>query len=166
MKRLSPPHQARGVALLELAFILPILLLIVFGALEFSLAISQYKTLALQARIGARYLSSRTPGDQTARTEAICLVKYGVASAPSCTGTLLLPALGSATVTVSDAVTNSTTHKTQATSSNSYQVRVNLVTVTISGYQYQPYVGGFLSGLTGASTITFNPIHATMRQTL
>jgi len=163
--RAHPFRKARGVAMLELAIILPLLLLLAFGALEFALAISQYKTLAVQVRIGARYLSSRVPGDAIGRAEAICLVRTGQAGAAPCAGTPVLPGLATATVTVEDAA-NSAAHKAQASDSSTYRVRVNLVTVKVSGFQYQPILGSFLSGLTGASTITFGPVTATMRQVL
>lgn len=158
-------RRSRGVAILELAIIMPVLLLLAFGALEFSIAIAQYKALTLQTRIAARYLSSRAPGDAASRAEAICLVKYGVASATACTGSLIAPGLAAAVVTVEDSA-NSVTHNAQASGTTGYQVRVNLVTVKITGYQYQPTVGSFLSGLSGKGTITFNPISTTMRQVL
>jgi len=164
MNRHRNPLRSRGVAILELAILLPVLLLLAFGALEFSLAIAEYKTLTLQTRIAARYLSSRAPGDEASRREAICLVKYGVA-ATDCTGSLIAPGLANAVVTVEDAV-NSATHQAQASGTGDSQTRVNLVTVNITGYQYQPSVGGFLSGLSGITTITFNPISTTMRQVL
>lgn len=151
--------------MLELAIIMPILLLLAFGTLEFSLAISEYKTLALQARSGARHLSFRAPGDLIAREQAVCLVRTGIATTAPCPDTPVLPGLANATIIVQDSG-NSAAHLAQASDDSVYRVRVNLVTVTISGYQYQPAAGGFLSGLTGVNTITFDPISATMRQVL
>lgn len=156
---------ARGAAFLELAIILPLLILLVFGALEFSLAASEYKTLAKQTRIGARYLSSRAPGDEIGQAQAICLVRTGIASNAPCSGNALTDGLASAIITVQDSE-NSTNHRAQQSETGTYSVRVNLVTVTVSGYQYEPLIGGFLSGLAGPSTITFDPVSATMRQAL
>src|SRR5437773_2637207 len=50
----------RGQSLLELAAVLPLLLLIAFGATEFGRAYYQYNTLSKAIRNGARYMSSHT----------------------------------------------------------------------------------------------------------
>jgi Flp pilus assembly protein TadG len=165
MRQRHPLRRSRGTAILELAIILPFLLLMSFGALEYSLAISEYKSLTLQTRIAARYLSSRAPGDLASQEEAICLVKYGVTSASSCTGALIAPGLANAIVSIEDPM-NSASHNAQSSGPGPYQVRLNLVTVKISGYQYRPIVGSFLSGFSGNTSITFNPISTTMRQIL
>lgn len=47
-------HQRQGATAVELAFVLPVLLITVFGMLELSLAIFQYHVVAQGARQGAR----------------------------------------------------------------------------------------------------------------
>src|SRR5688500_11611226 len=68
-------RRQHGVALVEFALILPLLLLLTFITTEFGRAMYQYNTLAKSVRDSARYLSMQTPG--TKMTEARNLVVYG-----------------------------------------------------------------------------------------
>ena len=54
-------HQ-RGVAIIEFALILPLLLLLSFITFEFGRALYQYNVLVKSARDSVRYLSMQTPG--------------------------------------------------------------------------------------------------------
>jgi len=66
--RNNPPrhrHQ-RGVAIIEFALILPLLLLLSFITFEFGRALYQYNVLVKSARDAVRYLSMQTPGQGAA----------------------------------------------------------------------------------------------------
>ncbi|MBA5686221.1 TadE/TadG family type IV pilus assembly protein [Rugamonas apoptosis] len=151
MKRM---RRQRGVASVELGFLIIPLLLLTFGTTEFGRAIYQYNTLAKASRDATRFLSGQAPGDAGDTATAQCLVVYGDAT---CTNTTpLLPGLTTSMVTVCDSVSCPSTHQSQTTGSGA----INLVTVTISGYQFTSLVP-FI-----ASNMTFNDIHTTMRQIL
>lgn len=161
--------RMRGVALIELAFIVPLMVVLTFAVLEFSLVLAQYKTVVNQVRAAARYLTTKPPG--SGLTEAICLVKYGdpTVSGTACVSTTpIAPGFGSAatTVTVQDAVNATSTHRSQPTApGDANSVVVNLVTVKVSGYPYTLSFGHMLPRLFGGvTTITFEPISTTMRQ--
>lgn len=162
LRRSRSDRGQRGAVLVELAIILPILLLLSFATIEFARAITAYKVVVNQVRQAARYLADKTPG--SGHAEAACLVRHG---SVSCGGTVLMSGLASATVVVQDASNAPATHRAQLTSTTGNAVAVNLVTVTVSGLQYPLLTGGFLSGIFGnATSITFQPVSATMRQTL
>lgn len=157
-----------GVAAIELALILPVLLLLCFGTLEVAHALTAYKRVVTQTRLAARYLATRAPGKGA--IEAQCLVITGTLSSTlPCAGTAVLPGLPGATITVADASNSAATKQGQLTSSATGGLRLNLVTVTVSNYRHQMILGnalGIFSGPTSASTITFAPVSATMRQVL
>ena len=146
----------RGVALVEFALSIGILITIVFGITEFGRAIYQYDTLAKAARDAARYLSTKAPGDATAKSEAQCYAVYGN---PSCTGNPLAPNLTTSMVGVCDATSCPATHQAQGTAPV-----LNLVTVTIGGAN-NPY--GFTSVVQFVvPNFNFGAISVTMRQVL
>lgn len=156
----------RGVAAIELAIILPVLMLLCFGTLEAAHALTAYKRLLNHTALAARYLASVTPGNGT--TVAQCLVITGQPSSTlPCSGTPVLPGFANATITVADASNSPTTKRSQLTSANTGGIRVNLVTVTVRNYQHTMLLGNALGGIIGqSSTITFTPVSATMRQVL
>lgn len=146
-------RKQRGVASVELAFLLIPLLLLTFGTTEFGRAIYQYNTLAKASRDAARYLSGQSAGDAVDLATAKCLAVYGNAD---CSGAALLPGLTASMVSVCDSVSCPSTHLNQTTGSGV----LNLVTVTISGYQFTSLVP-FI-----APNLTFSNISTTMRQIL
>lgn len=146
-------RKHRGVASVELAFLMIPLLLLTFGTTEFGRAIYQYNTLAKSTRDAARYLSAQSAGDAVDVATAQCLAVYGNTD---CTGTVLLPGLTASMVTVCDSVSCPSTHLNQTTGSGV----LNLVTVTISGYQFTSLVP-FI-----APNLAFKNISTTMRQNL
>jgi Flp pilus assembly protein TadG len=166
LKRPCPTRRRQtGSVFVELAAVLPILIALSLGTLEFASALSEYRTVVNQARIAARYLSAKAPGQD--HHKAVCLAKYGAESAPPCSGTPLLPALASATVTIQDASNAPATHRAQSVSSTGGSGVMNLVTVRISGYSHPLFTGAIIGGMLNDQTsITFAPIGATMRQAL
>lgn len=136
-------HQ-RGVALIELALILPVLLVMTFIVTEFGRAIYQYNTLTKSVRDAARYLTVQTPG--THQAQAQNLVVYGTTTAGS---TALAPGLTTSMVSASWPA---------PTGSNP---PISTVVVTISGYSFQSmFLTAF--GLPFGS-VPYSNISATMR---
>jgi len=88
----------RGVQLLETAIVIPILL-VLFGAVaEFGRYFYEYTTAAKAARVGARYLASKSVNSSTNyEAQAKNLVVYGNIAG---TGTPVLPGLTTANVQV------------------------------------------------------------------
>ena len=86
----------RGVQLLELAIVLPILLLLFGAVAEFGRYFYEYTTVAKAARVGARYLASKSVVSGT-YYQAIAknIVVYGNAAG---TGSPVLPGLTTANV--------------------------------------------------------------------
>ena len=56
-KKTRISNQQHGQSVLEFAMVLPLMLLIVFGIIEFGRAYYQYNTLTKAIRDGARYMS-------------------------------------------------------------------------------------------------------------
>jgi len=138
-------NQQAGVALVEFALVLPLLLLLTFIVTEYGRAIYQYNTLAKSVRDAARYLSIQSPG--TKITEAKNLVIYGN---PAGTGTPL--AIGLTTTHVPDPVWNPPAGASPV---------INTVTVTITNYTFTPLIASAF-GL-NFGNITYADISATMR---
>jgi hypothetical protein len=131
-----------------------LLLVLLLGVIELGRGFNEYKMLANQVEVAARYLASRPPG--TGHAEAECLLRYGVTE---CNGTArpaaLLPGLGveqSAKVDILDSASNKGDEllrvRTSASNSDTVGVRVNLVRVTVSNYRFH-----ILSGRTGADIV-------------
>lgn len=140
------PRQ-RGVAIVEFALVLPMLLLLSAITTEFGRAMYQYNTLTKTVRDGARYLSMRAPN--TSITETRNLIVYGNTAG---TGTPLAPGLTTANVP---------TPVWQSTGANPV---INTVTVQINGYTFQSMFATVF-GLPFGS-ITYANITATMRSPL
>lgn len=143
-----------GVALVEFALVLPLLLILSLIVTEYGRALFQYNTLAKSVRDATRYLSTQSPG--TKNVEAKNLVVYGR------NDTLSPLAAGLTLDKVKDPV-----WRLEGASPV-----INTVTVTISGcanspppcYKFTPLfasVFGFNFG-----TISFSDISATMRGAL
>jgi Flp pilus assembly protein TadG len=88
----------RGVQLLELALVLPILLLLFGGVAEFGRYFYEYTTVAKAARVGARYLASKSVNSSiNYETTAKNIVVYGNAAG---TGSPILPGLTTANIDI------------------------------------------------------------------
>lgn len=154
---LTPRKRQRGVAAVEFGFLIIPLTLMLFGLSEYGRAIYQYNTLVKATRDATRYLSTVDKGQGW--PQARCLAMHGDLT---CEAPLLAPGLTDATVDICDA-SNCASHSLVSTGSGA----VNLVTVTISGYQFQSIINFPLAGLNiGAPNITFSDISNTMRQAL
>lgn len=140
-----------GVAIVEFALVLPLLLILTFITTEFGRAIYEYNTIVKSLRGAARYLAVQTPStaltaNAAAITAATNLVVYGNVTG---TGTPIVPDL---------AVSNVATPTWQTTGSDPL---VNTVTITVTGYTFHPLVMNPFG--TGLGDIAFNNISATMR---
>lgn len=140
-------NKQNGVAMVEFALVLPLLLILSFTVTEYGRALYQYDTLAKSVRNASRYLSTQNPG--TKNTEAKNLVVYGNTAG---TGTPL--AIGLSTALVPDAV--------WATAGASPVI--NTVTIKVTGYTFSPLLASAFGLSLG--DIHFADISATMRGAL
>jgi Flp pilus assembly protein TadG len=155
---MTPRKHQRGVAAVEFGILIIPLTLMLFGLTEYGRAIYQYNTLVKATRDATRFLSTVAPGNGWA--QARCLARYGNTT---CSGSLLAPDLTDAMVQICDATNCVATHAVVDTGQGS----VNLVTVTISGYQFKSLINFPIGGLSvGSPDITFGAISNTMRQAL
>ena len=158
-------QRQRGVALVELALTLSLLLAITFGVTEFGRAIYTYNTLAKATRDATRYLSTQAPGNATSYATATNLAVYGTPTVAQ-TQVPLAPGLTSTMVSICDA-SNTACTSNIAQGSNP---AINTVTVTISGYTFNPVIDmmaflRFYAGGSGSITsFPFGNISVTMRQ--
>jgi Flp pilus assembly protein TadG len=139
--------RQQGVALVEFAFVLPLLLVLSLVSTELGRAVYRYNTTAKAVRDAVRYLSVQTPGTHV--TEARNLIVYGNVAG---TGPMLDAALSAANVPAPT---------WQSTGSNPL---INTVTIRVSGYQFRPLVTNAFGARFAA--IPFNDISATMRSPL
>lgn len=140
-------HAQRGVAAVELALIIPLLILLMLVVTEMGRAIMQYNVLTKSVRDAARYLSVQVPGTKLA--EAQNLVVYGNTSG---TGTPILPGLTTANVPAPT---------WQAAGA---LPEITTVTVQVSGFTFVPMVATAFGVSLGP--FTFSNIAATMRSHL
>lgn len=134
----------RGVALVEFALALPLLLILTFITVEFGRALYDYNTLTKAVRDATRYLSMRAP--QTNMLQAKNLVIYGNTAG---SGSPLLPGL-----------TLSNVPDPVWSSSGSFPV-INTVTVSVTNFTFRSLFPGAFG--MGFGNITYSPIRATMR---
>lgn len=153
--------RQRGVAAVEFGILVIPMVLMLLGLTEYGRAIYQYNTLAKAARDATRYLTAVAPGNAANEWDsARCLAIYGNTA---CTGAPLAPNLAAGMVVICDATNCPSTHAAVVTGSGT----VNLVTVTISGFQFRSLFNFPLGGLSiGAPDIAFGDISNTMRQVL
>lgn len=144
MRSLSPLRQ-RGVAVVEFAMALPLLLIMSILVVELGRALYQYNAIAKSVRDAARYLSMQLPDTQV--VQAKNLVVFGN---PEGTGTPLLPGLSVATH-----VPDPTWQPAGA------DPVINTVTIRVSNYSFQP----MFTSVFGVDfpAFQFSDIRATMR---
>jgi Flp pilus assembly protein TadG len=140
-------NNQSGVALVEFALVLPLLLVLSLVTAELGRGVYRYNCAAKAVRDAARYLSVRAPNTDVGKARN--LIVYGDADGDvNGTGPLdsALTAINVAAPTWQVAGTNPV---------------INTVTVRVTGYQFRPMIANMF----GASfaVYTFNDISATMR---
>ncbi|MBV8248323.1 MAG: pilus assembly protein [Comamonas sp.] len=140
-------HRQQGVELVELALILPFLILMSILVAEFGRALYEYNTVTKSVRDAARYLSAQQPNTNCAQAQN--LVVYGQTTAGT---TPLAPGLNTGAVSCS--------WQTAGT----YPL-INTVTVTMTGYRFQFMMASVFGTQLGDSSggLTLSNIAATMR---
>jgi Flp pilus assembly protein TadG len=147
MKRNTPNlHSQRGVAIIEFALILPLLLVLAFATTELGRALYEYQTVAKSVRQAARYLSMQNPNTQQA--QAANLIVYGYTAPPSNAQPL---ARGLSTSNVIPPVWQN----------QGSAPAISTVTVGVTNYQFQSIFTTAFGVDFG--TVTFSDIRATMR---
>ena len=143
--------KQNGVALVELALIIPLLLLLTFITTEFGRAMFEYNAVTKATRDAVRYLSFQTPG--TKITEARNLIVYGNLAG---TGTPLARGLTLTNVPAGSCCIWQTAGTNPV---------VNTVTVRVSSYTFRPLFSSVLGIAFGDANgnIVFSDITATMR---
>jgi Flp pilus assembly protein TadG len=136
--------RQHGVALVEFAFVLPLLLVLSLTSAELGRAVYRYNTTAKVVRDAVRYLSVQTPGTHIA--DARNLIVYGNVAG---TGPALDSALAAANVPAP-------TWQTAGSAP-----LINTVTIRVTGYQFRPMIANMFGAR--FATFTFNDISATMR---
>jgi len=130
----------RGQSLLEFAMVLPLLLLIALGVIEFGRAYFQYNTLSKAVREGARYMSMHAYDPiELAKVQNITV--YGNREG---TGSACLPGL-----TVGNIAITPRNPDTGASRTNPPR----WVRVGVTGYTFQP----MFPGIVPISSFTFTP---------
>jgi Flp pilus assembly protein TadG len=137
-------RQQQGVAVVEFALVLPMMLMMTCIATEFGRAYYQYNTITKSVREAVRYLTVRAPGVDIDKAKNI--VVYGNAAG---TGAPLAPGLSVSNVNIPARGTT-----------GSYPT-ISTVSVVVTGYTFVPMVTNAF-GL-AFKNITFGPIRATMR---
>lgn len=137
-----------GVAAVEFAFLLPILLLLAFGVVEFGRFMYQYNSLTKAVRDSTRHLAAKSPsiaGYSNFEAQAICLAVY---ASTNCSGIPLAEGLSEDNVSIS------------YTSVDTMPV----VTVSISNYQTN-FIEGYIPAVLGLeNSLGFGNISVSMRQ--
>ncbi|MBS3018157.1 hypothetical protein DJFAAGMI_00888 [Comamonas sp. PE63] len=144
---MSKHHRQQGVELVELALILPFLLLLSMLVVEFGRALYEYNTVAKSVRDAVRYLSVQLPN--TGCSQAQNLVVYGQTTAGT---TPLAPGLNTGAVSCS------------WQTSGTYPL-INTVTVTVTGYRFRSMTASVFGLRLGDANggLTLSNIAATMR---
>lgn len=141
-----------GSVIVEMALLLPLLILLLFGVMELGRAIYQYNALAKAVRDSARYLSQFAPGNDATTLAARSMVVCG---ATDCSGkTPLVPGMSLSHVSVRDRITDAGSHNLQSTGRGT----LNLVRVEVSGFTFRSLATSFIPD------VPFSPIQATMEQ--
>lgn len=145
-------NRESGTAAIEMALLLPLLVLLLFGVTEFGRAVYQYNALAKAVRDSARYLSQFAPGDATRMLEARSMVLCG---ATDCGGRApLVSGMSLNYVRVRDRTTDPATFNLQSTGRGV----LNLVRVEVSGFTFRSVASAYIP------SVPFATIQATMEQ--
>lgn len=131
-------NQQHGQSVLEFAMVLPLMLLIVFGIIEFGRAYYQYNTLTKAIRDGARYMSKHIYSTAY-ETSTKNLIVYGNTAG---TGTPVLPGLTAARIVLTPTPSGATLASPP-----------DWLTVSVNAYPFSSLVPTFIP----MSNVTFSP---------
>lgn len=153
----------RGVALIEFALILPLLLILTFITTEFGRALYQYNTLTKAVRDASRYLSVQDPAIATNDPQGLITKAKNLVVFGNVAGTGSSLAVG---LSLSQVPKPTWQHTTGA------PPVINTVTIRIAGcatsappcYKFTPLISGAFGVNFG--TVNFADISATMRAPL
>jgi hypothetical protein len=153
-------NRQKGVAAVELALVLPLLLIITFITTEFGRALYQYNIISKSVRNAVRYLSMQDPSIATTDPEkkvdiAKNLVVYGIPAVE-------VPA-GAASPLANGLELSQVSNPTWAPFGSN--PTINTVTIKVTGYKFRlliPSAFGLQFGDANGE-ITFGDISATMR---
>jgi len=125
--------RTRGVASVEFALVMTVLVPLVLGAVEFGRAVAAWDTLARSTRAAARHLAVGTPADAARQLEARCLVVTGSpsTSANACAQPAQLAGLTLQHVRVLEPSRDAAV-RAVATGAGA----LDLVTVSVSGWRF------------------------------
>ncbi|MCM2342920.1 TadE/TadG family type IV pilus assembly protein [Rhodoferax sp.] len=164
MKTIFKPGRQKGVAAVELAFILPLMLILVFGITELGRALYQYNGLVKATRGAVRYLAQQDLANLSASSTPTLNEVYATTKAlavcgkEDCAGQEpLVTGLSTTQVTLCDYLTCVTTHKGVPTGKGT----VDLVTVTIGGSGNKTFSFSSLVPFV-IPDIDFSPVKTTM----
>jgi Flp pilus assembly protein TadG len=104
--RIASLRNEDGQALVELALVIPLLLIVLFGIIDFGLALNQYNDTTNLANLGARAAAVAPDTTSTTTTNPTCVngsvTSTTLTSYLKCEGALDSAALGAVSVTVAD----------------------------------------------------------------
>lgn len=153
--------RTQGVALVEFALVLPLLLVVTLLVTELGRALYQYNTLTKAVRDAARYLSMQEPTIKVTNPGRVLIARnLAVYGTPQPTLSTQPLALGLGLGNVPDA---NITWATQGSSP-----LINTVTIRITGYSFRPILSSVFGIPFGDAQglIPYGPISATMRAQL
>ncbi|MBS1189182.1 MAG: TadE-like [Rhodocyclaceae bacterium] len=160
----------RGAAILELAVLLPLLVVMLFGITEYGRAIYTYDTLAKSVRTAVRHLTVHSAGDPVSQAEARCLVVTGdyttAGGITTCDGSPVAPGLTTAMVDICDAANASACPGQPHSAVSTGSGVANLVTVRVTAYPFDSVMEFVLADTTFGNAASHTGIAVTMRQDL
>lgn len=137
-KQVLSSQLERGQSVLEFALILPLMLVVTLGIIEFGRAYYQYNTLTKAIRDGARYMSKHVYSSAY-ETNTKNLVVYGNTFG---TGTPILPGLTTAKIVVTPVPSGATPASPP-----------DWLTVSVNAYPFSSHVPSLIP----LSNVTFSP---------
>lgn len=155
MKTILKPGRQKGVAAIELAFVLPLMLILVFGITELGRALYQYDGLVKATRGAVRYLAQQDLANSDLGAVHLKTQNIAVCGNENCSGLpSLVAGLSISLVKICDYATSAceTTHKSVETG----QGTVDMASVVIDRFAFQSMVPWVIKD------ITFGPIKTTM----
>lgn len=155
MKTILKPGRQKGVAAIELAFVLPLMLILAFGITELGRALYQYNGLVKATRGAVRYLAQQDLANADLGLVHQKTQNIAVCGNENCSGLpSLVTGLSTSLVKVCDYATSTCepTHKSVETG----QGTVDMASVAIEGFAFKSIVTLVIPDM------TFAPIKTTM----